>query len=54
MWNAKTGSVYKLNESAYHAILDIEQGLSDREVAKRNALPLKTVQAVFRKLQKIA
>lgn len=54
MWNQRTGAVYKLNETAYHAAIDIESGLSDIEVARRNQLPLKSVQVLFTKLRKLA
>lgn len=54
MWNARTGAVYKLNDVAYHALLDIDHGLSEIEVAKRNDLDLKTVQSFFRRIKRIA
>jgi hypothetical protein len=54
MWNPRTGAVYKLNEDAYHAILDIENGLSELEVARRNDLDLPAVQTMFERLRSIA
>lgn len=54
MWNPKTGAVYRLNEAAYHAILDVEHGLSELEVARRNGLPVRSVQSMVRKLRELA
>jgi hypothetical protein len=44
VWNAKTGSVYQVDEEAYLTILGLEDGFSEREIAKKMRLPLKTVQ----------
>lgn len=54
LWNPRSGAVYKLNEAAYHAVLDVEQGLSELEVARRNNLSSKTAQTLFRRLRQIA
>lgn len=54
MWNPRTGSVYKLNEEAYHALLDLEAGLNEWEIAKRNGLSLRSVQEMLKKLKRIA
>lgn len=54
MWNPRTGSVYKLNEEAYHALLDLEAGFNEWEIAKRNGLSLRSVQEMLRKLKRIA
>ena len=53
MWNPRTGSVYKLNEDAYHAVIDIESGLSELAVANRNGMPLRTAQNLFAKLRRL-
>jgi hypothetical protein len=54
IWNPRSGAVYKLNEAAYHAVLDVEYGLSELEVARRNNLTPNVTQSFFRKLKKIA
>lgn len=54
MWNPRTGSVYKLNEEAYHALLDLEAGLNEWEIAKRNGLSLRSIQEMLKKLKRIA
>ena len=53
MWNPRTGSVYKLNDEAYHALLDLEAGLNEWEIAKRNGLSLRSVQEMIKKLKRI-
>lgn len=50
MWNTRTGAVYTLNEPAYHALMDLEDGLSKVEVAKRNSLTPKQVKSLVKKL----
>jgi len=54
MWNPNTGSVHKLNDSAYHAVLDIEAGRSVTDVAARNSLTHDAVKDLVTKLKKIA
>lgn len=44
IWNARTGSVYQVDEEAYQTIQELENGFSELEIAKRMRLPLKTVQ----------
>jgi hypothetical protein len=53
MWNPRTGSVYKLNEEAYHAMIDLESGLNEWEIAKRNDLSIRSVQEMIKKLKRI-
>jgi len=53
MWNPRTGAVYKLNDDAYHAVLDLENGYSELEIARRNDLGLRAVQGMIRKLKKL-
>jgi hypothetical protein len=43
MWEPKTGAVYKLDEEAYHTLLDLDQGFSKHEVAKRVGVTLDSV-----------
>ena len=50
MWNTRTGAVYTLNEPAYHALMDLEDGLSEVEVAKRNSLTPRQVKSLVKKL----
>jgi len=54
LWNPRNGAVYKLNEVAYHAALDVEAGLSEAEVARRNKLSAKATQSLLRTLRRIA
>jgi hypothetical protein len=54
LWNPRSGAVYRLNEAAYHAVLDVEHGLSELEVARRNSLTPKATGSLFRKLRQIA
>lgn len=54
MWYPRTGAVYKLNEEAYHALMDLESGLSDLEIARRNNLEVKSVRTLVTRLRKIA
>ena len=53
IWNPRTGTVSKLNEVAYHAILDIENGLSALQVANRNGLSVGSVRRFVGKLQRM-
>jgi len=53
MWDPRTGSVYKLDEEAYHALLDLDQGYSEREVAKRMGVTLKSVSSLGKKISKV-
>ena len=53
MWDPRTGAVYKLSEAAYHALLDFDAGLSEREVARRNRVPLQAVKNLSRRLERI-
>lgn len=54
MWNPRTSAVYKLNEAAYHAILDLESGFNEYELARRNDLELDDVRAMMKELRSIA
>jgi hypothetical protein len=52
MWNSRTGAVYKLDEEAYHAMLELEHGFSEKIVAKRLNLPVKKVGTLMKTLKK--
>ena len=54
IWNPRSGAVYKVNEDAYHVILDVENGLSETEIAKRNGMTLRAAQYFMKQLRKIA
>lgn len=54
IWNPRSGAVYKVNEDAYHVIIDVENGLSETEVAKRNKMTLRATQNFMQQLRKIA
>ncbi len=53
MWDPRTGAVYKLSESAYHALIDLDSGLSELETARRHRVSLKEVKGLTRSLEKI-
>jgi hypothetical protein len=53
LWDPRTGAVYKLDEEAYHALLDLENGFSEREVAKRMGINIRLVQSLSRNVSKI-
>jgi hypothetical protein len=50
VWSPRTGAVYQADEEAYHAILDLEAGLRDDVVARRNGVGVAKVRALQRKL----
>ncbi|TAN60640.1 hypothetical protein EPN18_08150 [bacterium] len=52
MWDARTGAVYKLDEEAYHALLEMEHGLRDETVANRVGVPVKEVTKLMKTLKK--
>ncbi len=52
MWDPRTGSVYKLDEEAYHALLDLDQGFSKREVAKRIGVSEESVNSLSRTISR--
>ena len=53
IWDARMGAVYKLDEEAYHAILEAEHGFSDIEIAKRMSLPLEKVKEFMDKVRRL-
>lgn len=52
-WDPKTGSVYKVDEEAYHAMLELDQGFSERIVARRIGASAKKVVALVEQLKRI-
>lgn len=54
MWDPRTGAVYKLSESAYHALIDLDSGLSELETARRHNVSLKELKGLTRSLEKIS
>lgn len=52
-WDPRTGSVYKADEEAYHAMLELDHGVSELEVARRLKLSLKSVVALASQLRRI-
>lgn len=53
LWDPASGAVYKVSEDAYHALIDLDHGLSELEVARRNHVGVKDVQALTRRLARI-
>lgn len=52
-WDPKTGAVYKVDEEAYHTMLEIDRGYSAREIAKRMKISEKKVSVFIAKLRGI-
>ena len=52
-WNPRTGAVYKVDEEAYHAMLELDRGYSDLEVARRMKVSKRKVTALVDKLKRI-
>lgn len=52
MWDARTGAVYKLDEEAYHALLEMEHGYSKETVAKHLDVPVKKIETLTKMLKK--
>lgn len=50
LWDPNTGAVYKADEEAYHALLDLDQGFSEREVARRLKTTERAIKELIRKL----
>lgn len=53
LWDTKTGAVYKLDEEAYHTLLELENGVSAREVAKRVGVTQKNVYNLIATLKRL-
>jgi hypothetical protein len=53
IWDARTGAVYKLDEEAYHTLLEAEHGSSDIEIARRMNLPLDKVKEFMEKVRRL-
>ncbi len=53
-WNPRTGSVYKVDEEAYHAILEIDRGFGELEVARRMGVSIRKVKNLTDKLRRIS
>ena len=53
MWDPRAGSVYKLDEEAYHTLLELDRGYSMREVANRMNIPLKSVKSLTNKILRV-
>ncbi len=52
-WDPRTGSVYKVDEEAYHAMLELDRGLSELEVARSLKVTLKSVVTLNSQLRRI-
>ena len=52
-WDPITNGVYTVDEEAYNAILELDRGLSESEVARRIGVKTKDVMKLVRKLNKI-
>ncbi len=52
-WDPNSGAVYSVDEEAYHAILELDRGVSEREVARRLGVDLKSVRKLVHTMQRI-
>ncbi len=52
-WEPKSGAVYSVDEQAYHAILELDRGVSEREVARRLGVSRESVQALVDKVRRV-
>jgi hypothetical protein len=52
-WDPKSGSVYKVDEEAYHAMLELDNGFNERSVARRMGISAKKVVALTEQLKRI-
>lgn len=52
-WDPPSGSVYKVDEEAYHAMLELDRGFSEPEVARRMNVSLRKMKALTNKLRRI-
>jgi hypothetical protein len=52
-WDPNSGAVYRVDEEAYHAILELDRGVSEPEVARRLGVDLKSVRKLVRRMQRI-
>lgn len=53
-WDPRSGAVYKVDEEAYHALLELDSGFSVREVARRMKVPVKEISSLVREVSRIA
>jgi len=52
-WDPNSGAVYSVDEEAYHAILELDRGVSEREVARRLGVDLKSISKLVHTMQRI-
>lgn len=53
LWDARTGAVYKLDEEAYHTLLELEHGLREEVVADRVGVRVQEVKGLIDTLRKL-
>lgn len=53
IWDTRTGAVYKMDEEAYHTLLELENGVSKREAAKRVGVSIKSINNLITILKRI-
>jgi hypothetical protein len=52
-WDPRTGSVYKVDEEAYHAMIELDRGFTEKEVARRMKVPITRVKSFIKQLNEI-
>ena len=53
-WDPSTGSVYKMDEEAYHTMIELDRGLTEKEAARRMKIPIARVKSLVKKLNEIS
>ena len=52
-WDPNSGAVYSVDEEAYNAILELDRGVTEREVARRIGADLESVRELVHTMQRI-
>ena len=52
-WNPRSGSVYKVDDEAYHTMLELDSGLSELQVARRMNISKRKVTSLVTRLRLI-
>lgn len=52
-WDPNSGAVYSVDEEAYHAILELDRGVSEREVARRLGVDLESIRKLEHTMHRI-
>ena len=53
IWDSRSGSVYKVDEEAYQALNDLDNGVPPSKVAKSMGVPLDKFNKLLKKIRKL-